>query len=136
MEKNKLSAVIRRVLSESDNVVRLRPSSVSFGSMLSSAAEISDASLNANSLLEELQALEDRLIEMDVLIGNCRDVLEPFAASGNSLREMRSESLRHIIGELKDARRSIESVNASLDSFEEDIKEVSSTLDPGPQNEY
>lgn len=128
MRKKELKSLVKKILAESDdNVLQLRPKGFS-NTALATADDIRYAIEKANAYLSDLEVLENRLIELDVLIQLSKEGASNFLAAQGALREMRAEALDFVIDEISESKDNIEEVNKALDVFEESAKEVNSTL--------
>lgn len=128
MRRRELKSLVKKILSESDdNVFQLRPKGFS-NTALATADDIRYAIEKANAYLSDLEVLENRLIELDVLIQLSKESATNFLAAQGALREMRAEALDFVIDEISESKDNIEEVNKALDTFEESAKEVNSTL--------
>lgn len=128
MRRKELKSLVKKILAESnDNVFQLRPRG-SLSTALASADDMRYAIERANAYLSDLEVLENRLIELDVLIQLSKESASNFLAAQGALREMRAEALDFVINEISESKDNIEEVNKALDIFEESAKEVNSTL--------
>lgn len=128
MRRRELKSLVKKILAESDdNVFQLRPKGFS-NTALATADDIRYAIEKANAYLSDLEVLENRLIELDVLIQLSKESASNFLAAQGALREMRAEALDFVIDEISESKDNIEEVNKALDNFEESAKEVNSTL--------
>lgn len=128
MRRKELKSLVKKILAESnDNVFQLRPKG-SLSTALASSDDIRYAIERANAYLSDLEVLENRLIELDVLIQLSKESASNFLAAQGALREMRAEALDFVINEISESKDNIEEVNKALDVFEESAKEVNSTL--------
>lgn len=128
MRKKELKSLVKKILAESDdNVFQLRPKGFS-NTALATADDMRYAIERANAYLSDLEVLENRLLELDVLIQLSKESASNFLAAQGALREMRAEALDFVINEISESKDNIEEVNKALDIFEESAKEVNSTL--------
>ena len=118
MRRKELKSLVKKIIAESnDNVFQLRPRG-SLSTALASADDIQYAIEEANAYLKDLEVLEDRLIELDVLIQLSKESASGFLAAQGALREMRSEALRFVIDEISESKDKIKEVNSALETFE------------------
>ena len=128
MRKKELKSLVKKILAESDdNVFQLRPKGFS-NTALATADDMRYAIERANAYLSDLEVLENRLLELDVLIQLSKESASNFLTAQGALREMRAEALDFVINEISESKDNIEEVNKALDIFEESAKEVNSTL--------
>lgn len=128
MCRKELKSLVKKILAESDdNVFQLRPKGFS-NTALATADDMRYAIERANAYLSDLEVLENRLLELDVLIQLSKESASNFLAAQGALREMRAEALDFVINEISESKDNIEEVNKALDIFEESAKEVNSTL--------